>query len=111
MSPLSLEIFLGVLALVLLLAESFAAVPRRTIAHAGIAGLLLALVALICCARGPVSAPLAEFYRLDTLAIFYKALALVSTVAVLVLSLEYAPVINQFLSPEPERTREAGLGE
>jgi NADH-quinone oxidoreductase subunit N len=47
----------------------------------------------------------------DKLAVFYKALALIATICTLVLSLEYAPVLNQFISTHPERTRDAGLGE
>ncbi len=111
MSTLSLEVFLGALALVLLLVDSFAAVPRRLIAWAAIGGLLAALVALFFCDKGAVPPALAEFYRVDSLALFYKGLALISTIAVLVIALEYAPVINQFVSTGPGRTQEAGLGE
>lgn len=111
MSTLSLEAFLGALALVLLLVETFAAVPRRLIAHAAIGGLLAALVGLFFCAKGAVPPGLSEFYRVDSLALFYKGLALVSTIATLVIALEYAPVINQFVSTNPGRSKEAGLGE
>ena len=111
MSPLSLELGLGVLGLVMLLVESFTKLPRRLLAHAAIGGLTAALVALLCCVQTAVPASLAEFYTVDTLAVFYKALALIATIATLVLSLEYAPVVNQFVSTHPERTKEAGLGE
>ena len=111
MSPLSLELGLGVLGLVLLLVESFARLPRKLLAYAAIGGLLVALVSLLCCGTAAVPAHLAEFYSVDRLAIFYKALALLATLATLVLSLEYAPVINQFVAVHPERTKEAGLGE
>jgi NADH-quinone oxidoreductase subunit N len=111
MSPLSIEVFLGALALVLLLVDSFAPVPRKVIGYAAIAGLIAALVALFCCPQGAVPPGLQEFYRVDSLALFYKGLALVSTLAVLVIALEYAPVINQFVAADPARTRDAGLGE
>jgi len=111
MSTLTLEVFLGALALVLLLVESFAPVPRKWIAYAAIGGLLAALIALFWCEKGAVPAGLSEFYEVDSLALFYKGLALVSTLAVLVIALEYAPVINQFVSSHPDRSGEAGLGE
>ncbi len=111
MSTISLEVFLGALALVLLLVETFATVPRKLIAYAAIGGLLAALVALFFCAKGAVPPTLVEFYKVDSLALFYKGLALISTIAVLVIALEYTPVINQFVSAEPEKTKEAGLGE
>ncbi|MFZ4767434.1 MAG: NADH-quinone oxidoreductase subunit N, partial [Roseimicrobium sp.] len=111
MSPLSLELGLGVLGLVLLLVESFAKIPRRLLAYVAIGGLLTAFFALLCCGATSVPEALADFYAVDRLAIFYKALALLATIATLVLSLEYAPIINQFVSTHPERDTEAGLGE
>ena len=111
MSPLSLELGLCVLGLAMLVVESFANLPRKLLAYAAIGGLTAALVALLCCVQTAVPASLADFYTVDNLAIFYKAIALVATIATLVLSLEYAPVVNQFVSTHPERTKEAGLGE
>ncbi|MEI6536713.1 MAG: proton-conducting transporter membrane subunit, partial [Verrucomicrobiaceae bacterium] len=111
MSPLSIELSLGVSALFLLLLESFNMVPRKSIAHAVIALLVAALTALIFSPTSTVPPSIAEFYQLDSLAYFYKGLALLSTLAVTVISLEYAPVINQFVSANPEKTKDAGLGE
>ena len=111
MSPLSIELSLGVSALFLLLLESFSMVPRKSIAHVVIALLVAALAALIFSPPAVVPTSMGEFYRLDNLAYFYKGLALLSTLAVTVISLEYAPVINQFVSANPERTKDAGLGE
>lgn len=111
MSPLSLELGLGVLGLVMLLVECFSKLPRKLLAYAAIGGLTAALIALLGFVQTAVPASLAEFYAVDQLAIFYKALALIATISTLVLSLEYAPVINQFVSANPERTKEAGLGE
>ncbi len=111
MSPLSIEISLGVSALILLLLESFNMVPRKSIAHAVIALLVAALAALIFSPTDVVPASLGEFYRLDSLAYFYKGLALLSTLTVTFISLEYAPAINQFVSANPDKTKDAGLGE
>lgn len=111
MSPLSLELGLGVLGLAMLLVESFSKLPRRLLAYAGIAGLSAALLVLLFGAQTSVPESLAPFYSVDKLALFYKVLALLATLSTLVLSLEYAPVINQFVSTHPEKSKEAGLGE
>jgi NADH-quinone oxidoreductase subunit N len=111
MSPLSLELGLSVLGLAMLLVESFGTLPRRLLAYAAIGGLTLALLVLLFGTDTEVPASMAEFYTVDRLAIFYKAIALIATICTLVLSLEYAPVLNQFVSTHPERTRDAGLGE
>jgi NADH-quinone oxidoreductase subunit N len=91
--------------------ESFASVPRKLIAYAAIGGLAAALVALLTGTVGAVPASMAEFYSVDRMAIFYKSIALLATLITLVLSLEYAPIINQFVATNPEKTKEAGLGE
>jgi len=112
MSPLHLEIALAVLGLVLLLVESFATkLPRQTLAYAAIAGLSIALVLLLGGFAKAVPADVATFYTADSLAIFYKALALITTIAVVIISMEYAPVISRFMTGDPDRHHEAGLGE
>ena len=112
MSPLVLEISLGVLGLVLLLVESFASVPRRVLAYLALAGLTTALVVLVTgAASGPIADNLKDFYAVDNLALFYKGLALVATICTLVLALEYAPVVNKYVATNPERVKEAGWGE
>ncbi|CAN5899224.1 NADH-quinone oxidoreductase subunit N [soil metagenome] len=111
LSPLSLELGLGVLALMLLLVESFANVPRRLIAYAAIGGLTATLIGLFFCGINAVPNGLAEFYAVDSLALFYKGIAVIATLLVLVLSLEYAPIIHQYVAPDHAKTKEAGLGE
>jgi len=74
MSPLSLELGLGVLGLAMLLVESFGSVPRRLLAHAAIGGLTVALLILMFGVQTEVPASMAEFYTVDRLAVFYKAL-------------------------------------
>src|SRR5580698_890282 len=111
MTSLHIETGLGLLALLLVLAESFGMLPRRMIAWIAMGGLLLALVLLCMAGSAPVPDSLKAFYSTDSLAIFYKGLAIVATLAVLAMSLEYAPVINTYLSSNPERTKDAGLGE
>lgn len=113
MNPLHVELGLGVFGLILLLLESFLTTSKRTIAYLGIGGLGLALIALISgsCCGFQVPADLASYYAADSLAIFYKGLALISTICVLILSLEYAPVFSHYSASKPEKGNEAGQGE
>ncbi|HSJ03006.1 MAG: NADH-quinone oxidoreductase subunit N [Verrucomicrobium sp.] len=110
MSSLSLELGLGLLGLVLLLVESFATVPRKLIAYAAIGGLLAALAALVSGLGNNVPQMLTEFYAVDSQALFYKGFAVIATLGTIILSLEYAPIINQFVGDQ-KKTKEAGLGE
>lgn len=111
MNPLYLEVSVVILGIVLLMAESFAgAGDKRALGRAGIIGLLgvLVLTFLASPAAMDSAAPYAKFYRADTLAMFFKQLALLSTIVMLVMSLEYAPTIGKSL---PSERRGAGLGE
>lgn len=111
MSPLSLELALGVLGLVLLLVEAFTRVPRKTLAYGALGGLTLALIILVSGGASAQAPGMEAFYAVDSLALFYKGLVLVATIATIVLSLEYAPVVNQYVATNPEKHKEAGLGE
>jgi NADH-quinone oxidoreductase subunit N len=111
MNPLYLEVFVVALGLIMLMAEAFAGPGhKRAIARTGILGLLAVLAASFWVdpAALNAAAPYAKFYRADTLAMFLKQFALLSTVIVLVMSLEYAPTVEASL---PSERRGAGLGE
>ncbi len=112
MNPLNIELGLGVLGLLLLLAEPFLNSSRKVLAYVAIAGLLVALLTLIT-SGGSMSVPatMQEFYIADALALFYKGVAIISTLAVIIISLEYAPVLNKFVAGDNARGKEAGLGE
>ena len=111
MNPLYLEVLVVLLGIVLLMAEAFdGASAKRGIVYAGIAGLLgiLGATFFIDPAAMNAAAPYARFYSADALAIFLKQFALLSTVVVLVMSLEYAPTVEANM---PSERRGAGLGE
>ncbi len=111
MNPIYLEIAVVVLGLLLLAAESFAGPGRKSgIAHPAITGLILVFVATfwIDPLAMDVTAPYARFYSADFLAVFFKQLALLSTIVVLIMAQEYAPVVEASL---PSSRRGAGLGE
>ena len=111
MNPLYLEVLVVLLGIVLLIAEAFdGASAKRGIVYAGIAGLIgiLAATFFIDPAAMNAAAPYARFYSADALAIFLKQFALLATIVVLVMSLEYAPTVEANM---PSERRGAGLGE
>ncbi len=111
MNPLYLEVLVVLLGIVLLIAEAFdGASAKRGIVYAGIAGLIgiLAATFFVDPAAMNAAAPYARFYSADALAIFLKQFALLSTIVVLVMSLEYAPTVEANM---PSERRGAGLGE
>jgi NADH-quinone oxidoreductase subunit N len=105
-SPVYLEGFVLVLGLVLLLWEAFSnSKDKRPIAWTGIAGLAACFIATFILDAG---AELPAFYSGDHAAVFYKRLALLSTIGVLVMAVEYRHILSQ--NTEPARAP-AGIGE
>jgi len=107
----ALEIAVLTSGLILLVAEAFAGkTNRRGFALAAIFCLVAVLIATFFLA--PVSPPAAggfwSFYAADPLAIFFKRFALVTTILVLVMAMDYAPAISKGL---PAANPNAGLGE
>jgi NADH-quinone oxidoreductase subunit N len=92
----SLEFTVVSLALALLLVEAFVpSMGRRTLGWLGLAG-LAAVFAMLFLVQRPAGGYWG-FYAVDNLAFFYKGLALVATALVLIISLEYTPVLEKFL--------------
>lgn len=111
MNPLYLEVAVVALGIILLLAEAFSGPgAKRGIAFTAMAGLVGVLAATFWASPAAMdaSAPYARFYSADFLAMFIKQFALLSTIVVLVMSLEYAPTIEANV---PAARRGAGLGE
>ncbi len=107
----ALEIAVLVWGLILLMAEAFAGKSdRRGFAIAGIAGLGAVLIASFFLAPAPAatSAGFWSFYSADPLAIFFKRFALVTTILVLVMAIDYAPAVRMGV---PGANPSAGLGE
>jgi NADH-quinone oxidoreductase subunit N len=107
-----LEIAVLVLGMAILLVEAFATkIEKRVLAFVAIAGLASVLVASFFVAP---SAPTSQatgfwtFYTADRLSIFFKQFSLLTTIVVLVIVIDYAPVLR---SSFPGRTPQAGLGE
>jgi NADH-quinone oxidoreductase subunit N len=107
-----LEIAVLVLGMLILMIEAFVGkIDKRVLAFAAIIGLAIVLLASFFVARSP-SPPQAtglwNFYTADRLAIFFKQFALLTTIFVLIMTIDYAPVVR---SSFPGTTPQAGLGE
>ena len=93
-----LEIAVLVLGMVILLVEAFATkIDKRILAFAAIAG--LAIVLLASCFVTPFPSPnqatgFWSFYTADRLSIFFKQFALLTTIFVLIMMIDYAPVVR-----------------
>ncbi len=106
---LSLEITVLLLGVFMLLVESFSkSDDKRGLAITAIT-ILTALVGFSFFAKGNGDADLSKlFYSADATALFFKRIALVTTVVVLIMSLEYKATLQKFI---PGLTPGAGLGE
>jgi NADH-quinone oxidoreductase subunit N len=107
-----LEIAVLVLGMVILMFEAFTQnIDKRFLAFAGITGLAAVLVASFFVTPGP-SADQAigfwSFYTADPLSMFFKQFALLTTILVLIMMIDYAPVVRRSF---PGPTLQAGLGE
>jgi NADH-quinone oxidoreductase subunit N len=104
---ISLEVTVLLLGIFLLLTESFSkSDDKRGLARTAIV-ILLALVGFSFFAKADVG-NLAPFYVADATALFFKRIALLTTVVVLIMALEYKSVLAKFI---PGETPGAGLGE
>src|SRR6266566_6926772 len=107
-----LEIAVLVLGMVILLVEAFATkIDRRILAFAAIAGLAVVLLGTFFVAPSPSpnqATGFWSFYTADRLSIFFKQFALLTTILVLIMMIDYAPVVRGWF---PRSTPQAGLGE
>ena len=107
-----LEIAVLVLGMVILMFEAFTKnIDKRLLAFAGITGLATVLVAsfFVAPSQPPDQAiGFWSFYTADPLSIFFKQFALLTTILVLIMMIDYAPVVRRSF---PGPTAQAGLGE
>jgi NADH-quinone oxidoreductase subunit N len=104
--PVLLELFVLALGILILLLESFSEKrDRKLFAFIGIVG--LAVVFLILQASGPGPSGM-DSYQVDALAIFFKKVVVLTTILVLIMSIDYAETIKRFL---PGGSAQSGLGE
>ena len=92
-----LEIAVLVLGMTILMCETFAAnIDKKIFAYAGIVGLVAVLIASFFLTDSPTqhAGPFWNFYSADALSIFFKRFSLVTTIVVLVMMIDYAPVVR-----------------
>src|SRR5205823_5367155 len=106
------EIAVLVLGMVILMIEAFAGkIDKRVLAFAAITGLVIVLLASFFVAPSPSPSHATgfwNFYTADPLAIFFKQFALLTTILVLIMMIDYAPVVRSFF---PGAAPQTGLGE
>ena len=108
----TLEIAVLVLGMSVLMIEAFFdKIDKRTLAFTAIFGLAAVLLASFFLT--PTRADVAtvgfwNFYTADPLAIFFKRFALVTTILVLVMMIDYAPIVRESIHGT---THQSGLGE
>src|SRR6266581_7952655 len=107
-----LEIAVLVLGMVILMFEAFTKnIDKRFLVFAGITGLATVLVAsfFVASSRPPDQAiGFWSFYTADPLSMFFKQFALLTTILVLIMMIDYAPVVRRSF---PGPTAQEGLGE
>lgn len=109
-APITLDLAVLALGLVLLLLEAFDDAKEKS--FLGWIS-VLGIAAIFGCSflAGPqtdVGSQLAPFYSGDALALFFKRFALGTTLLVLIMALEFRPVLSRYL---PAASKNAGLGE
>jgi NADH-quinone oxidoreductase subunit N len=107
-----LEIAVLALGMVILMIEAFnAKIDRRALVFAAITGLAIVLLASFFVVPSPSPSHVAgfwSFYTADRLSIFFKQFALVTTIFVLIMTIDYAPILRSSFAGG---TSQAGLGE
>jgi len=106
-SSISLETAVLILGIVMLLMESFSKDDDKGGLARGAILVLCIILGYSFFARADVG-DLAPFYIADATALFFKRIALLTTVVVLIMALEYKSVLAKFI---PGMTPGAGLGE
>jgi len=107
-----LDIAVLVLGMLILMIEAFVGrIDKRVLAFAAIIGLAIVLLATFFVV--PSSSPgnatgFWSFYTADRLAIFFKQFALLTTILVLIMMIDYAPVVSSLF---PGAAPQTGLGE
>ncbi len=107
----NLEIAVLVLGMLVLLFEAFfERIDKRTLAFAAIGALSAVLIGTWFLEPGPAlesATGFWSFYTADPLSIFFKRFALLTTIVVLIMMIDYAPVLRSSAGA----TTQSGLGE
>jgi len=106
-----LEALTITLGIILLVAEAF--VPTKSKAWLGLAGsagllIVLGLLPISAAASsGNQDWPIWNFYQFDSMAVFFKGFALITTILVLLMSVDYRAILSRF-TEEPQSENNTG---
>lgn len=104
--PFCFELFVLALGILLLLLETFSEKQdRKMFAFIGIVGLAVVFLLLQTSSPGPSGM---ASYVVDSAAIFFKKISVLTTIVVLIMSIDFADAIKRFL---PGSSPQSGLGE
>src|SRR5438309_4056295 len=110
--PPSLEIAVLILGMVILMLEAFAErIDKRILAFATIGALIAVLIGTWFLAPSPAQEQATgfwSFYTADPLSIFFKRFALLTTILVLIMMIDSAPVVLALI---PSAKKQTSLGE
>ncbi len=107
--PVFLEISLVILGIVLLMAEAFGlAKNKTTLAWWAIGGLAAVFIATFFLEPNSTAYQESGFYVVDGLSLFFKRFLILSTILVLVMSVDYLPIVQRLV---PAERPGAGSGE
>ena len=109
-SPLALDLAVLALGLVLLLLEAFNDKEDKSfLGWIGITGIATVFIlSFLVVPQQFAAGELAQFYKADALALYFKRLALGTTLLVLIMALEFRPILSRYI---PGVGKNAGLGE
>ena len=100
-APVYLEFSVVLLGILLLMAESFGLVREKTtLAWWSIVGLAGAFVLTFFLAPNPAGFQDSGFYVVDDLSMFFKRFAIVSTILVLILAVDFLPIVQRLVPGE-----------
>ena len=110
LNPLALDLAVLALGLVFLLLEAFDDGKEKSfLGWIGITGIAVVFaLSFFVVPQEFATGQLAQFYKADFLAIFFKRLALGTTLLVLIMALEFRPILSRYL---PAVGKNAGIGE
>ena len=107
--PVFLEVSVVVLGIFLLMAEAFGlAKQKSTLAWWAIGGLAAVFIGTFLIGPNANSFEVSGFYVVDGLSLFFKRFVLISTILVLVMSVDYLPIVQRLV---PAERPGAGSGE
>jgi len=106
--PVLLEVSVIILGIFLLMAEAFGLKEKKMLASWAIGGLVAVFVATFLIGPNSPAFESSGFYVVDGLSLFFKRFLILSTILVLVMSVDYLPIVQRLV---PGEKAGAGSGE